>query len=139
MICICFCLRPGAFASRAISNLQKLSREGHTLTLFRVNSIWWTTLWSISLVPESSRCGCSPGGKEDLAEINLNGLFARFVRNHDLFWHILPPFVYCFCFYQFRLAASRNLALLARGLITNSTFSAVMGFLLIMHSSASSP
>ena len=35
--------------------------------------------------------------KGRLAEIYLNSLFARFVRDYDLLWHMVPPF-YVFIF-----------------------------------------
>ena len=65
-------------------------------------------------------------------------LCARFVRYDDLLRHFALLFVLFFCFYQFRFAA-RNFALLARGLITNSSFSAMIGALFMIVSSDSSP
>lgn len=41
--------------------------------------------------------GGVPHPVEGLAEANLDGLCAGFVRNNNLLWHILPPF-YCFVF-----------------------------------------
>ena len=76
-------------------------------------------------------------GKGRLTEIYLNFLGTRFVRDENLFWHF-ASFCFWFLFYQFRVAA-RNLALRARGLITNSWGVAMMGFLLIILSSDSSP
>ena len=73
-----------------------------------------------------------------LAEVDFDSLLARFVRNYDLLWHFITPFVLCFYFYQFR-TATRSLALLARGLITNSLGSATMGFLVFKLNSDSSP
>lgn len=73
-----------------------------------------------------------------LAEVYFNGLFARFVRNDDLFWHCCLLFMFFVCFYQFRVA-TRSLALRARGLITNSSGPATIGFLVFIISSDSSP
>ena len=71
-------------------------------------------------------------------EIDFDGLGARAARNYDLFWHIASFFVFCFYFYQFRVAI-RNFALRARGLINNSSFSAVIGFLFSTLNFDSSP
>ena len=74
-----------------------------------------------------------------LTEVNFHDLLAGFVRNYDLFWHFASFFVLYFYFYQFRFRARRNLALRERGLITNSSLSATIGFLLISSRGDSSP
>ena len=46
--------------------------------------------------PHSGPCLWAGLPAQGLAEVYLNGLFARFVRNHDLFWHIAS--FLCFIF-----------------------------------------
>lgn len=76
-----------------------------------------------------------------LAEVNFDFLCAGFVCDYDLTWHICSFFIFCFIFYfyQPRFLAALSFAERARGLITNSIFSATIGFLLINVSSDSSP
>ena len=77
-----------------------------------------------------------------LTKVNFDFLCARFVRDDDLTWHIRSFFIFIFLFlsnHVYSFLAALSLADLARGLITNSTFSAVTGFFKIISSSDSSP
>ena len=65
----------------------------------------YTFDWSVlAQVGQTFACLRKPTERFDfvkvaLAEVNLDGLLARFVRDYDLLWHIASfLFICCFCF-----------------------------------------